>query len=57
MKCLYYQSYCEPHGFILTQTPMKHTVVDLYRLILEQEVKVVVTFDDYTGEEVKLLIH
>lgn len=52
INAVYISSYCEPHGFILTQTPMKHTVVDLYRLILEQEVKVVVTFDDYTGEEV-----
>lgn len=48
------QGYRRKHDFIITQTPLTITAVDWCRLIIEEEVKFVVAFEDHDKTEVNI---
>ena len=53
--CYYYlQGYRDKFGYIITQTPLQSTAVDCCRLIHEQDIKVIVTFQEYDKKDVRL---
>ena len=41
-----------PRGLIVTQNPLSSTVVDFYRLLYDNELSVIVSFDDEKQSEV-----
>ncbi|XP_053400252.1 receptor-type tyrosine-protein phosphatase mu-like [Mercenaria mercenaria] len=51
INAVYIPSYCDTHGYIITQTPLANTAIDCCRLVCEHEVKVIVTFEEGSDEE------
>ena len=46
------QTYKNSRGFIITQNPLSSTIVDLYRLLYDKDVSIIVSFDDEKTTEV-----
>ncbi|WAQ98228.1 PTPRK-like protein [Mya arenaria] len=51
INAVFMPSYTNPKGFIISQLPLPSTAVDVCRLILDEEINIVVQFDDSGKEE------
>ncbi|KAL4234479.1 hypothetical protein ACF0H5_006124 [Mactra antiquata] len=51
INAMYMPSYSDLFGYIITQTPLPDTAVDCCRLIIDQDINVVVTFEDNGDNE------
>ncbi|XP_053400082.1 receptor-type tyrosine-protein phosphatase alpha-like [Mercenaria mercenaria] len=51
INAVYIPSYCDIHGYIITQNPLENTAIDCCRLVYEQEAKVIVTFPSKVKEK------
>ncbi|KAL4234475.1 hypothetical protein ACF0H5_006121 [Mactra antiquata] len=56
INAIYMPSYSDLFGYIITQTPLPDTAVDCCRLIVEQDINVVVTFEDNGDNEVGIYL-
>ncbi|XP_052793643.1 receptor-type tyrosine-protein phosphatase kappa-like isoform X2 [Mya arenaria] len=52
INAVFMPSYTNPKGFIISQLPLPSTAVDVCRLILDEEINIVVQFDDSGKEEI-----
>ncbi|XP_052795728.1 receptor-type tyrosine-protein phosphatase T-like isoform X1 [Mya arenaria] len=52
INAVFMPSYTNPKGFIISQMPLPSTAVDVCRLIIDEEINLVVQFDDSGKEEI-----
>ncbi|WAQ98353.1 PTPRA-like protein [Mya arenaria] len=52
INAVFMPSYTNPKGFIISQLPLPSTAVDVCRLIIDEEINLVVQFDDSGKEEI-----
>ncbi|XP_060551555.1 receptor-type tyrosine-protein phosphatase mu-like [Ruditapes philippinarum] len=56
INAIFIPGYRDKFGYILTQTPLQSTAIDCCRLVYEQEIKVIVTFQEYSKKDVGIYL-